>query len=238
MAFDYTRAIVSLPKNNTDKVIGVLTGSISVSGASSPATSATGSATRDTGFGDWCLFSGIFSTDGGSTWNDMGSQTPDLSIPGAPVFDTFDCVATCSSTGVFTITCTSFVNLNTGTVGAKTYQYKVILLAKDGQGTLTPLPTDSLPLYHSSRYNYQKISTEGTTSFTVTAGNNGQTSVTHNLGYIPNVRVWQNDAGTIKQIFSQPEVKITSTSVTFYYDGFFDSTNKTFNLIYRIYLDG
>jgi hypothetical protein len=229
---------LAVPQYKNDKIIGVLTGSISVAGAVSPAVSVVATASPDTGFGDWCLFAGVFSIDGGATWNDTGSQTPELSVPGAPVFDTFDCTVTCSPTGVFTVTCTNYVNPNTGSTSAKTALYKILLLAKKDQGTINPLPTNALPLYHSSKFNYQKIYLDDSGRFTTVAGNTGQLIVPHNLGYIPNVRAWENAAGTIRQVLFQPEIKLTNTDVTFFYDGFFEFTNRTFNIIYRIYLDG
>lgn len=234
---DFDKVRMAVPEYKNDKIIGVLTGSISVAGASSPTLSVTATDTRDTGFGDWCLFSGIFSIDGGATWNDMGAQTPDLSVPGVPVFDTFDCTAACSSTGVFTITCINYVNLNTGTTSAKTALYKVVLLAKKGQGSITPLPVTALPLYHYSGFNYQKIHIDDAGSFTATAGNTGQLVVPHNLGYVPNVRAWINIGGTIHPIVFQPEVRVDATNLTFFYDAFFDFIDRSFSVIYRIYHD-
>lgn len=236
MGFDRTKSIISVPRIDNDRIIGTLEGTVSVGAVISPTLSVAASATHNTGFGDSCLPMGIYSFDAGATWNDMGAQVPDLS-GASPVFQTLDCVVSCSSVGIVTITCTNFLNPLTGSTPARTVLYKVVLLAKSDQGFITPLPVN-LKLVHSSRFNYQKIHLDTTGSFTATAGNQGSLAVTHGLGYIPNVRVWRNSSGTIRPVVFQPEIKLTTTTLTFFYDAFFDFVDTTFNLIYRVYLDG
>lgn len=238
MAFDRTKSVVSVPRYDTDKVIGSYSGTIEVA-AAPPGGSSSATAVHTTGFNESCLFAGIFSTDAGATWNDFGANTPDLT-GGFLVLQTVDCTATCSVEGIITITVRNWYNNYAGYSNPKTVLYKLVLLAKPGQGSINPLPVNNIPLIHSSRFNYQKIHMEGTTTVTVPAGGNvAQANINHNLGYIPNTRAWiLQSTNTIGQLIFEPQIKIDETNMAIYADDTFGGSGISYTVIYRIYLDG
>lgn len=123
---------------DTDKVIGYFSGTLSV-GAASVGSVATATTTHDTGFGTSCYFVGQFSTDGGTTWNDLGIYQPNLTTPGMPVLQTTTLRAYVTSGGVLTVVALNWYDLVHGSSSSKTITYRINLLAKQNQGTITPV---------------------------------------------------------------------------------------------------
>lgn len=242
MSFDRKKSVIAVPRYDTDKIIGAFEGDLNIP-ASGTFTIAQNTISHDTGFQESCLPIGIYSTNFGATWNDMGAI-----VPSGLSFQTEECTASVSSTGIVTILGTNWYDTGTGAGRpAKTVSYKVWLLAKKNQGRIAPLPISAQPLYHSSRFNYQKIFVESVLSLTVVWGGIGSVSYTHNLGYIPNIRTWVNDSGTIRMnvthsllggiTFVAPEIRLDESKITFYLDNFFGEDYSE-EFIFRIYLDG
>jgi hypothetical protein len=247
MAFDRTKSVISVPRYQTDKIIGAFSDSFTIP-ASSAFTPSQATKTHNTGFGESCLPIGIYSTDSGTTWNDMG-----VIVPSGALFQTEECTASVSPTGVVTVLGTNWYDTTSFSGDgrpAKTVMYKIWLLAKKDQGVITPLPITTMPLYHSSRFNYQKIMPggDGSKTLSVSAGNVGQESISHNLGYVPNVRTWVDDSGTIRMnvshamsgltTFIAPEIRLDNNDMIIYRDNGFSFSSYSVNILYRIYLDG
>jgi len=223
---------------DTDKLIGMFTGSISVAAPTSIQFILSGTATHDTGFNETCYYQGIFSIDSGTTWNDFGSMTPDLGTPGIPVLQTQDC--NCSMIGgVLTVQADNYYNLATSSSSAKTFLYKVALFTKNTQGNIQSLPIDDTTSF-DSRYNFQKIYAQDIIPFNMTSGVTKSFSISHNLGYVPKVRAFFQQTGSPLKLvplsFYFIEPRLTTSSVTFYIDGWY-ATTASGNIEYRIYLD-
>lgn len=240
--------LIAVPTFPIDRIIGTTSGSFSVSAPSASPGFTTNTATFVTGFGDTCYFQGIFSTDGGTTWNDLGVYQPDLTSPAAPVLQTVTCEAYMNG-GTLTLVGKNWYDLVHSTSSAYTIQYKVFFIAKNTQGSLTPL-TSSQKIFYSSAYNFQKIDFVG--SFAVSTS--ASTTVSHNLGYVPKVRAWfvpTNATGGIEGIYTVPagsmmtldwfnaSVQVNATNVVF--SIVLDNSSPTVGIPgtmeYRVYLD-
>lgn len=230
-----------------DKVIGVYSGTINVGAPGAFPNFISATDTRPHGFGDSVYFQGRFSTDGGTTWNDFGAQTPILTGT-FPVFQTADCVGFVDSTNI-NVKATSWYDSVAGAGHAYTFTYEVFAIAKNSMvSPITPLePNNSLFL--SSGNNYQKVALQGVAALSVTSGATSSTVIPHNLGYIPNVRAWWfnsttptvcrsliPDATTINYL--EIQTKLDTSNVTFYVDSSGGSGIDTIgNIEYRIYYD-
>lgn len=230
-----------VPDYPLDQIIGVTSGTLSVA-APSGFVNTTANANFAHGFGDSAYFQGIFTADGGTTWNDFGSMIP-ITVAGNPVFQTVGCSAICDTTNL-TITLTSYVtNFVTGTGSAATITYKVFLLAKNTMAQpVNPLPTNQI-LSFSSGFNFQQIAYKGSLSLAVSSGASGSVSFIHNLGYVPIVRAFQflsasptvcRPIGTA--FIADPQVELTNTTLTFFADLGSSGSSLNTNIHYRIYL--
>lgn len=166
----------------SDMIIGIHSGSFTVA-APSVGSNTTNTDTFTTGFGTSCYFQGIFSTDGGTTWNDFGVYIPNLTTAGQPVFQTVTCRGYITSSGVFTAVGINWYDLVHSSGTSKTIQYKVAFFAKQNQGSISPLSYVQKAQF-DSRLNVQKIYLRGTFAASTTSN----TTITHSLGYIPKVR--------------------------------------------------
>lgn len=238
-----------IPNYRIDNIIGIKTGSFGISAPSSISGYTTATQSFTTGFGDNCLFQGIFSTDG-VNWNDFGAMQPNLSTPGQPVLDTVTCFGAVSNSGVFTAYGLNYYDNVHSSGSSYTIQYKIAFFAKDNQGTITPLSTNEKLQYDSST-NYQKIYKSGSFS-----NGSSTTIIAHNLGYIPKVREWiipsSNTLGAGGTITIPANSLVTPDWFTMYTaTGFgtgIDSNNAYFTsisngsaisatILYRIYWD-
>lgn len=213
-----------VPEYPLDQIIGYHTGSITVGNGGSPSYATDVFAH---GFGDSCYFQGVFSSDGGITWNDFGAEIP----AAGPTFQTIGCNATVDTTNV------NVYGIN-WTGANVTIQYKLYLLAKNTMNAaITPIPTTQA-LSFSSKFIFQQIVAKGSTSLTVTSGNTGEVVILHELGYVPFVRVFcytTNAPNTVLPITYSPDtslsfisalegdgsatqVRLTSTSLTLFLD--------------------
>lgn len=182
---------MAVPAYKIDQIIGIYTGSFIV-GSPPIGGSSTASDTFTTGFGDSCLFQGIFSIDAGSSWNDFGTYRPNLTTAGQPVLQTTTCYGMVSPTGVFTATAKNWYDNVHASGASYTVRYKVLFIAKETQGIITPIATSEI-LYYTSKYNYQKYLPANGSSF---ASTSGTTTIAHNLGYVPKVRAWFSPTST------------------------------------------
>jgi len=99
-----------------DKVVNIYTGTFTANASSS---TLSGERTHEVithTYGANCLLELVYSLDGGTTWNDMDMQIPNLAIPTAPVFQT-TVVSPFSTTTTFVIAACNF------TTSSKTVQY-------------------------------------------------------------------------------------------------------------------
>lgn len=231
--------LMAVPDYRIDNIVGITSGSFSISAPTVSVQTTNASQSFTTGFSDTCLFQGIFSVDSGASWNDFGVYIPNLTTAGQPVLQTVTCQGWVTAGGTFTAYGTNWWDLVHSNGTAYTIQYKVAFFARDDQGPITPIPTNEIIKY-SSGYNFQKIFTNG--SF---ANTSGTTTITHNLGYVPNVRAWftsnnsspfpSNSLLSYDWAFAVGSTAIiTSTTVTF--PGI-SGIYGTGNTMYRIYLD-
>jgi|SRR5882757_594111 len=235
---DATKINMAIPGYKIDQIIGIHSGSFLIAAPTFLSSPTTATDNFTTGFNDTCLFQGIFSVDGGTSWNDFGSYKPNLSTPAQPVLQTVTCQGWVTPAGVFQAYAQNFYDNVHATGTAYTVDYKVAFLAKDDQNAITPIPTNEILNYLSS-FNYQKIFASDTF-----ANGGSPTVVAHNLGYVPKVRAW--GTSTLGSPFisgsmlsydwfggSNFNVKIDTTNVTF------DAITGygTVNIDYRIYLD-
>lgn len=232
-----------VPNYGIDQIIGITSGTLNITAPTSGTSPTTATANFAHGFGDSAYFSGIFTADGGTTYNDFGAMIPVISL-GFPVFQTVDCNAVCDATNL-TITASNYYNFVTGTGTAATVSYKVYLFAKNTMASpVNPLAT-SETLQYSSGFNYQKVFMRGTTNLTVASGTTGSTNVTHSLGYVPKVRAFRTNSASpsvlrpiSEGLITDPRVHITDQLLTFYADETgFGGVNLNTNIQYRIYLD-
>lgn len=232
-----------VPEYGIDQIIGVTSGTLSMIAPTAGTSPVTATANFAHGFGDSAYFSGIFSADGGVTWNDFGSMTPVIS-GGLPVFQTVGCDAICDSSNL-TTAASNYYNFAAGTGTPATVTYKVYLFAKNTMALpITPLATSQI-LQYNSAFNYQKIFSLGTVNLTVGSGSTGSVNIIHNLGYIPKVRAYRINSATptilrpiSNQLVADPRVHITSILLTFYADETgIGATGINTNIQYRIYLD-
>jgi len=235
---------MAVPQYPVDNIIGITTGSFNIAAPTFIAPT-TATDTFDTGFGDTCLFQGIFSVDNGASQNDFGVNVPNLSTPGMPVLQTVTCYGGVLN-GVFTAYGLNFYD-NVHSVGtAYTILYKVVFFAKSDQNALTTIPNNQV-LNYSSEFNYQKVYLQD--SF---ANVGMTTSVAISLGYIPKVREWITvtnntsaasgfltiPAGTLVTpdwFFGNPYITVSTTSVNFI--SVDNGSTVAATVTYRIYLD-
>jgi hypothetical protein len=241
---------MAIPYQGIDNIIGIHTGSFTSTAPTLLGQFTNDTDTFDTGFGDTCLFQGIFSVDGGSTWNDLGVYIPDLSTPAQPVLQTVTCQAYIKDDGTLYAVSSNWYDNVHSTSSAYTVDYKIVLLAKDSQGSIMPLSTSQILAYQSA-YNFQKVDVKG--SFAVSTS--ATTTITHDLGYIPNVRCWFAPTNTTMGsdgIYTLPagalmtldwfyaKTNVTVDTTTANFSPVVDNTASGIDgtMYYRIYLDG
>lgn len=232
---DPSAIYMAVPDYEVDNIIGTNYGSFSIAPASNASTSFT------TGFGSTCLFVGVYSVDGGTTWNDFGEYVYYPTNSYNPSSAQITCQGWIAPTGIFTAYGTNY-NSSSGSGSTYTIDYRVVFFAEQNQGSITPI-TDNQILRYNSGFNYLKISQQG--SFT----EESPYSITHNLGYVPVVRAWISSSdpsyygwqGAANSILSydwatsgESNIEVTSTTLNF--DNNFNSSAPV-TTYYRIYLD-
>lgn len=194
MTFDPTKIRMAFPRNPTDKILGVYTGTLSVAAPTAGQIVLYTEQTQPTGFGDSTLTEAIYSTDGGVTWNDDNMTTPNLSLA-TPIVQTLDVTSFSDANGNIGIATANWYSATLGAGVAYTIQYKIFALAKQNQGVLTPSITN-YRLNYSSADNYLKINSQGISPQSLGIGINNTLTDTHNLGYVPTARAYIEYAST------------------------------------------
>lgn len=155
-----------------DKIIGTFTGTIVSTAGGVPTRTASAITTL---IPESTLHQGIYSTDGGTTWRDFGTSQLSGTTLQLEVY-------AYSESNLLTVIASNFTAATTYTV-----LYKVALIAKKGQGNITPQPNGANVAF-DTRLNYQKILSDTITSLSINNGVNTRTTIAHSLGYIPKVR--------------------------------------------------
>jgi hypothetical protein len=247
MVVDRLKTYMAVPAYNTDKIIGITTGTIVTGVPTSGGFTSSATSTFTTGFADTCAFVGIYSVDSGTTWQDFGAHQ--IIATATPVFQTYDCNCYMLPSGVLTVTGTSYYNYVAGSGTSQTMLYKVALIAKNTQGLITPLATNELGQY-SSAFNFQKIVQSGQLTYNLTNSVGNSQIILHNLGYVPKIRAWFQELGGANRMMpvyydvngdvSQSntiEVRVTSTTIEFYQEAIRSGRTINGSIDYRIYLD-
>jgi len=243
-----TNASMLWPTYQIDKIVGIFTGTVFIAAPTSAQGNILSTTSKAHGLGDSAYFQGIFTTDGGTTWNDFGAQTPNLAAPN-PQFQTVDAEAIVDTTNV-NIYINNYYDLAHSTSSAVTVTYKIYLLAKNTMAVPVNTITTNQKAQFDSRYNYQKIALQGTTAISVASGASSGVSVTHNLGYIPKIKAFflPSSAPTtvyaLNYIITPPSgapdiyAEITTTTVTFASDQTgFGAPGVAGNIEWRIYYE-
>lgn len=234
-----------------DKIIGIVEGTTTINAPINISGPTSIIIKQPHGFDDSCYFAGIFSSDN-STYNDFGSQTPNLKSPSEPVFQTLDCNATVDKVNI-NITVTNYYDfVNSVGTSYPNVNYKVALIAKNTMTVpITPLPVNEKVAF-STEFNYLKIFNKDSTTLNVASGDVGSTVIFHGLGYIPRVKAFFFDNATpdvCRPInytpslvsgsgIDSPQVQIDEQKVTFFSDqSNFDSLGINGSIEYRIYYD-
>ena len=76
----------------------------------------------------------------------------------------------------------------------KTFYWRLFAYAPPGYTGETPVVADTTNFSFSSEFNYQKLAMSGDTG-TIAYGSSS--TIAHNLGYVPQVRVWQEENGKV-----------------------------------------
>lgn len=225
-----------------DKVLRVEEGSFNVAAP----TGGLGDITRDgseafsTGIDDTTFFYGIYSIDGGATWNDFNSTVVVIS-GGFPVFQTCDVWGE-STNGTFTVRARNWYNFVSGTGTARTVLWKVAIIAKRDQA-LVPKGNTNEVLQFTSKYNYQKIAVDDIVTHTLVSGARNTYTVDHSLGYIPFARIFieeggiMRDVGNVSSLDAYSSFQISATDVTMIISNENNPSSRTITLHVRIYHD-
>lgn len=198
----------SLP---TDKLLGSYTGSF-VATQVAANSSATYTAFHETSISETTFVVGIFSVDGGNTWNRMEASLNHSDNQGSlQVY----AESTASRVYVRALNSRTFSAPSPGQT--YTVQYKIMLIAKPDQGIVSPQPIGS-SVYFDSRKNYQKIAVD---DYRTINGTGTTTTVTHDLGYIPRVIVFYEIDGVLRARggITSSRTDITSATVSVFFSG-------------------
>lgn len=252
--FDPKKVLLWVPKYNTDKVIGIFEGTLSVAAPTALQGNLYAEVLHDTGFNDTCLTQCVYSLDGGVTFDDDNMTIADLSTPGSPVFQTCDVTSFCRGSQVG-IAADNWYNSVTGNGTARTIQYRIYCLAKYNQGKLTPKAT-SETVYFNSTSNYLKIMNGGDSAqaYTPLPAGDQTLSFIHNLGYVPNARAYMEYTSaneiwpvTINQYpgtgFGTPhqlvpaEIHLDTTTMQIAMPSSIRTGTPNIKVHYRVYLD-
>jgi hypothetical protein len=178
----------AVPQNQMDQIVDIITGSFSVGAGVTDAfgfvTDTQASDQKDLFMNDLFLFKGLWSCDGGATWQEMGNtlvlgnQSGGLRELNVDCDISRDNLLSPNSTQIY-ITAD-----NSGSSGF-TIQYKILLMARYDQDHVPSRPLLQ-KLRYSSKNNYMKILADSSADLNT----GGQTVIPHNLGYIPNINVW------------------------------------------------
>lgn len=220
-----TSKIVFDSRIPTDKLLGSYD-SFLVSSNSTPNSTVTTTSVHVTNIPETTFVVGIFSVDGGTTWQGMEAEVDHSDNQGAIT------VYAQSKSGSVEIVASNSRSFS-APAGAFVFTvlYKVMLLAKPDTGNVTPQPIGS-NVYFDSRKNYQKIAVD---TYVTISGTNVSTSFSHNLGYIPRVRIFYETGGVlrIRGGITTSRTDITTTQVTVSMSGTYSNTKLYARIYYN-----
>lgn len=229
MAYTNIKNIHFASNLQVDKILGTFTGTLT-----SPSPSASPETTLisvSTGIVDTVFFKGIYSIDGGTTWNDFENKNYDL--PPSTFFAYLQIYGRFNvANGNMDIIANNYTFLTTPT--AYTIIYKVALIGSPDTGAITPQPIGS-NIYFNSNYNYQKIYLDHSESISISTS---QTfTIAHNLGYIPKIRSFiKTSTNVVLETFNYlHDISIDEDNVYITLWGGISGINGT--LYVRIYYD-
>lgn len=147
--------------------------------------------------GQYCFPVGIFSYDGGTTWNDMGTDYGGSSITANLPLPTVTVSPWVSSSGLLYF----YVDVNSTVGGGSTFSLicSACLLLTDSPSSISALPQISSTSTKSTKASisptgeqiqYRRI--VGKNTFTTAGVGEALTSVAHGLGYVPDMCYWMN----------------------------------------------
>lgn len=165
-----------------DKVIATFTGSFTVPAPTSDEFEKIVSHSISTKIPESTFFQLIYSIDGGTTWSDSGFS---VRRGGS---DSFYVIGR-SNADTFTVMAFNRFDYSANIGFTRTMQYKLVLFEKTDQGEI-PQGQYGGKTYFDSRLNYQKIKLSEARAFSVANNSSAGYDFTHNLGYIPRVRVF------------------------------------------------
>lgn len=190
---------------------------------------------------------GIFSTDGGVTWNDVGGDDPSASFLNGIVAQAVSVTIEIQPDGTTTV----LVKVNSAIGGGSTFLLNLsfVLLGISGVSAQMPVPTISSGTTKTATTNitpssklpvaYRQIVNQATLPASAPAGANVLNTSPHNLSYVPDLIFWRTDNGTPTQTFTFGTIYTRQTSTTGMY---MDATNIYWwaalgitNYDYRIY---
>lgn len=207
-----------------DKILGTWSGSFTLNGPSSAGT-ATVTRNHTTSASGTVLFVGMFSLNGGSTWNGLQTHVDHADRTQGEVFiwgESTNNTLTIKAQNSRSSTATRSYNY--------TVQYKIAAIAKPDQILATPQPIGTDTFFISSR-NYQKIAVDNVRSI---SGTNAVYTVNHNLGYRPRVRTFIETGGVLRSrgYYQSARTNSTTSSCATYVPG-----TVSGKLYTRIYYD-
>lgn len=230
------KLVYSVPQNRMDQVVDIINGSISVGAGVTDGfgfvTATTAQHLEDSHDGAIYLMKGLWSADGGASWQKIGQFidvgdsaggrrtlqldvsmfSEDLNGPG----------------GQLEIDAT-----NEGASGY-TILYKVLLMARPDQGNKVTTKALVQPLRYSSKQRYMKIAFDDV----VTLPTSGSTIIPHNLGYVPDVSAWMfikdnSDPNPNNGFIFPASVTLDSANIA---SAAHSNAGNLLKLYYRIYL--
>lgn len=135
-----------------------------------------------------------------------------------------------------------YVDAQNMSSSSKTFYWRIFAYAPPDYTGETPNVTDTTHFIFNSEFNYPKIAFQGVTG-NVSYGS--ETTISHNLGYVPQVRIWQQENGRVRPCFGiySPDLsgnrggpRVTSSSLIIK-NLSLDSNNYTRKYYYHIYGD-
>jgi hypothetical protein len=180
--------VFAIPDSKIDQIVDIITGSLSVGAGVDNGFGFITAATTDVEHiaheGKAYLYKGVWSFDNGATWQDLGNSVIVGSASGSGLRTLTLGAGFGTDHGLDSLASLDVGASNEGTIGY-TILYKILCLARPDQGSVTGKALIQ-PLRYSSANKYMKIHKEGL----ITLPTSGTTSITHDLGYIPNFNAW------------------------------------------------
>lgn len=225
-----------------DKIVAVLSGGFIASA------SVTTNYTIDHGFGVPVFLQMAYSLDGGTTWQDQNVAIPDLSVPSAPVFSTV--FPSCYSTATQNV-----IVAKNSLASPRDVMFVAACIWNERSSNVISVSPPSggsgeTGFILSTDHNIQKVYIDNTGVATVPISGfppdiySTVMTISHGLGYIPNVRMWYEPvagqiwpltpAGSDLLIFGRYYVTTTDVVVEL---ANLSAVQASVPLHWRIYLD-